>query len=164
MSAAFHEAGHAVASVIFGPGIERAVLTPNSRHHAGFTEHNRPDALGLHPLITAAGPMAEALHRFGPRPTQRQMWRVLDVNSHDCATLRASVGDPSAIAAAPLLDRCWPAVVELARVLDERGEVGEGDVIKALRGPAGTGGGSVRRRAAQRLSSGIVISAGTVPV
>lgn len=137
MAAAMHESGHCVASVIFGPGIERAVLTPNNRHHAGFTEHNnRPDAVGMHPLITAAGPMAEARHRFGPRPTQRQVFAVLDVNSHDYATPRAS-GNPSPTDAAPLLDRCWTAVIELARVLDERGEIGEGDVLAALRVPPG---------------------------
>lgn len=139
MAAAFHEAGHAVASVILGPGIERAVLTPNNQDHAGFTEHNRPDAVGMHPLITAAGPMAEARHRFGQRPTQRQMRRVLDVNSHDYATLRAS-GNPSPTDAAPLMDRCWPAVIELARTLYEQGEVFEGDVIHALRIPPGPAG------------------------
>lgn len=138
-AAAFHEAGHCVASVILGPGIERAVSTPNNRRHAGFTEHNRPDAVGMHPLITAAGPMAEARHRFGPRPTQRQVFAVLDVNPHDYATLRTS-GNPSPTDAAPLLDRCWPAVAELAQVLDERGEVFEGDVIRALRIPPGPAG------------------------
>ncbi|WP_024498223.1 hypothetical protein [Gordonia amicalis] len=139
LAAAVHEAGHAVASVILGPGIERAVLTPNNRHHAGFTEHNRPDALGMHPLITAAGPMAEARHRFGQRPTQREVWSVIDRNGHDYATL-AAAGNPSPTEAAPLLDRCWPAVVELASVLDARGEIGEGDVIRALRIPPGPAG------------------------
>lgn len=133
------QAGHAVASVILGPGIERAMLTPNNRHHAGFTEHNRLDALGLHPLITAAGPMAEARHQFGPRPTQQQMSALLDVNSHDYATQRTS-GTPSPTDAAPLLEGCWPAVVELAQVLDQRGEVYEEDVIRALRIPPGRAG------------------------
>ena len=67
------------------------------------------------------------------------MWAVPDVNHHDYGTLRAS-GNPSPSVAAPLLDRCWPAVVRLAQVLDERGVIGEGGVIRAPRIPPGAAG------------------------
>ena len=40
-----------------------------------------------------------------------------------------------------LVDRCWPAVTTLARELYLRGEVGEGEVIKALRVPPGADSG-----------------------
>ncbi len=110
------------------------MLTPTDPDHAGFTEHNRPDALGMNPLITAAGPMAEARYRFGQLPTQREVRSVIDRNGHDYSTLDAA-GNPSPTEAAPLLDRCWPDVVELAAVLYDHGEVFEGDVIRALRIP-----------------------------
>lgn len=138
---AFHEAGHAVASVIYGPGIERAVLTPRNPHYGGFTVHQRPDFAELHPHITAAGPMAEARHRFGQRPTMRQWWAVLDKNTSDYKALTAAGGTPSPSDIAPLLDRVWPAVERLAEVLNERGEIGEGDVLRALRVPPGAEGG-----------------------
>ncbi|MGV9671319.1 hypothetical protein ACWDPV_12095 [Gordonia sp. NPDC003504] len=50
------------------------------------------------------------------------------------------MGNPSPTDAASLLDRCRPAVVELAQVLNARGEIGEGDVIRALRSPPGPAG------------------------
>lgn len=132
LATAFHEAGHAVAAVVLGGRVHKAVL--------GDNPHTEYDVLPEHhvPSIAYAGPWAEARllrgHRLGPRDIHRVL-----VGTSDGRELCAAGGPAAALGVVPLLERCWPAVEWVAAELLVTGQVGHTDVCAAL-GLTGDGG------------------------
>ncbi|KSU60858.1 MULTISPECIES: hypothetical protein [unclassified Gordonia (in: high G+C Gram-positive bacteria)] len=88
---AVHEAGHAVASMLWdGPTVSRSALVAGNSHHAGLTEYDSDD-FELRAEVITAGPVAEAMHTAGHRPTTSDLFRAFDGYGHlDYATLTAS--------------------------------------------------------------------------
>lgn len=111
----FHEAGHAVASVALGGAVTMAVVGPNGSGGAmGEVQHNHVP-VGAMSAITYAGPWAQARWLAGRRPTQRDLYAVLDGHGcRDYAALQASGDTAEASRIVPLLERCWPAITTLA--------------------------------------------------
>lgn len=160
LAPAFHEAGHAVVGVLHGATVGRAELVrggPRTNPDGTFgvcryesfdfiAEARRRD-------IAAAGTIAEAVVRFGPEPTPRQIDQVLARNSNDRAELRRlcfAAGEPVSVPTAevlPLVTRCWPSLAELAHRLVKDGEFGHSDVLAALSIPAGASADVVARYA-----------------
>lgn len=136
-----HEAGHAVASVALGGRIAKAVVfdaetTVSYRgkktRMLGQTTHSEVPA-GALPQITYAGPWAEARFLAGERPTSRDLLSVLDTTGHlDDKALCASGAHRDGVLVVPLLERCWPSVLAVAKKLLRGDEVGQKDVCAAL--------------------------------
>lgn len=148
----FHEAGHAVAATLYGGAIHRAVvlrpgsLAASGASHGGFTtfaanpEHRRAE-------VTYAGPYAEARWTAGPHPAPATLRASLCVNHQDDAALRRALafgtgGTGSVVV--PLIERCWPAVVTLARTLFRDGEATHDEALAALGITDGGGPGSAQ--------------------
>jgi hypothetical protein len=126
LAAAFHEAGHAVAAVLLGCRVRQAVLGASPR-----TEYDvLPDALA--PLVTYAGPWAEARLARGRHPGPRDVHRVLVANASDDRALCAAGGPAAGLGVVPLLERCWPAAEWVAAELVVTGQIGHADVCTAL--------------------------------
>ncbi|MGV9713337.1 hypothetical protein ACWDTI_22035 [Gordonia sp. NPDC003424] len=138
LAAALHESAHAIAGFVCGLDVERVRLFPNNPRHAGACEFARHPG-GTPPLVAYAGTVAELRWTLGCRPSAYQVSARLDTHREDRAIV-ASAGTFDLDHARGLVDRCWPAVTTLARSLYVHGEVGEGDVIKALRVPPGPAG------------------------
>ncbi|WHU48663.1 hypothetical protein QNM97_06625 [Gordonia sp. L191] len=135
---AVHEAGHAVASMLWdGPTVSRSALVAGNSHHAGLTEYDNDD-FELRAEVITAGPVAEAMHTAGHRPTTSDLFRAFDGYGHlDYATLTASGRPIPTDVVALTLERVWPAVLDVAHELSARREVGPGTVLAALRVPRG---------------------------
>lgn len=138
LAAALHESAHAIAGFVCGLDVERVRLFPDNPRHAGACEFGQAPG-GTPPLVAYAGTVAELRWSLGRRPSAYQVSARLDTHRED-RSLVASAGAFDLDHARGLVDRCWPAVTALARELYLRGEVGEGDVIKALRVPSGAAG------------------------
>ena len=129
-----HEAGHSVAGVIYGGYLRGARVDLGTLNGAANFDGLDP---ARHPVVAYAGPWAAARWAVGGRrqPTQAEIWRVLesggckDYKALTAAGTTAADIDPAALA---LLDRCWPAVVEVARQLHRSGNAIHGDVTRAL--------------------------------
>lgn len=133
LAVAIHEAGHAVSGVVLGADFHTAVvgeLPGGLKGQAYF--YDRPH--GADPLISYAGPYAEARWLAGGRrPTQREFYTVLD--GHGCrdrSVLTAAGGFHAGADVEPIVARCWPAVLTVARQLHLTGEVVREDVLAAL--------------------------------
>src|SRR4051812_35722715 len=75
---AVHEAGHAVAATVLGGRIHSAVLADGRTFGVrGKTVHAEVPEGGW-PSIVYAGPWAEARWLAGRRPSQRQLFAILD--------------------------------------------------------------------------------------
>lgn len=141
-----HEAGHAVAGVVFGADLRTAVVS-NSRVSGveGLTSFSdRPH--GRDEQIAYAGPWAQARWRAGGRrPTQREMFALFDGGGRrDCGVLLAAGGTHLGHAVQPVIERAWPAVIRVAKHLHRTGEVTHADVCEALGITDGGGPGSAQ--------------------
>jgi hypothetical protein len=124
-AASFHEAGHAVAAVALGGRIHRAMLGDQPR-----TEYDQLPVNAA--AVTYAGPWCEARCLSGRYPAPHDIHRALCVNASDARALTAA-GEPTAGRdVVPLLDRCWPAVKAVAKVLFVKGRVDHAGVCAAL--------------------------------
>ncbi|MCV7368529.1 hypothetical protein CRI77_22420 [Mycolicibacterium duvalii] len=128
-----HEAGHAVAGVVLGAQLRNAVVIDGkvTGVEGLATFADRPQ--GRDPEIAYAGPWAQARWRAGRRPTQREVYAVLDGGGRrDCGVLTASGGTHSGHFVQPVIERCWPAVIRVAQQLYRTGEALHTDVCAAL--------------------------------
>ncbi|WP_142280282.1 M50 family metallopeptidase [Mycobacterium paraense] len=125
LAVAFHEAGHAVAAVLFGGRVRKAVLGDDPRVDCDVMLERHCAA------ITYSGPWAEARLVHGRRPGPRELHRVLAGTSDDEA-LCAAGGPAAAVGVVALLERCWPAVERVAVELLVSGQVGHAEICTAL--------------------------------
>lgn len=138
-----HEAAHSVAATVLGGRVHCASAT-SAR---GRTEYDDlPDAIAA--AVTFAGPYAEAFWEAGRRPEPAQITAALAANRRDERALRATpyrgpvVGhtrDARTVAhavVAPVIERCWPAVMRCAAMLFKSHQIGHADICDALRVPA----------------------------
>lgn len=126
LSTAFHEAGHAVATVILGGRVHAATIS-------GEHPHTEYDPLpGLDAGIVYAGPWAQARWTLGRAPGPADMRRALARHSADDRTLCAAGGPHQGAHIVPLLERCWPAVKTLAKGLYFTGTATHTDACAAL--------------------------------
>jgi hypothetical protein len=137
-----HEASHAVAAVLLGAEIRRAVVPRRSWDDMrGFCVYE--PGIGQEVLLasTYAGPWGAARWRAGHYPSRADILAVFDAGGcHDRAALRSAcnaqgrdVESAAARMVVPLLQRCWPAVTDLALKLFFDGEVYNDDALKVLR-------------------------------
>ena len=85
------------------------------------------------PSITYAGPWAEARWLAGRRPSQRDVYPVLDTTGHfDDKALCAAGGTVTGARVVPQLTRCWPSVAKVAQKLYRDGEARHDAVCAAL--------------------------------
>ncbi|OBB32576.1 hypothetical protein A5792_02485 [Mycolicibacterium peregrinum] len=151
---AVHESSHAVAGALLGGRVRSAVLT-NSRVWGvdGLTTFEETP-LGSSPAIAYAGPYGEARWLEGRHSSRRTMLALMHGSGHGdhraiCAAAASAdvygYGNTSAEArrtVQPLLERAWPAVVNLAHKIHVDGEATQDDVCKALGITDGGGTGS----------------------
>lgn len=138
-SLAFHEAGHAIAGVLFGGELDTATVSAKGGETTFSADDNL--AIGRHPAVAFAGPYAEARWCAGGlrRPTVYEVDRIMCASGRkDRAAITAAGATPSEVAhdVTPLLDRCWPSLVTLAVKLNSDGEARHADVCAALSIPA----------------------------
>ncbi len=137
LAVAVHEAGHAVAGVALGAELRSAVLAPEGTTLRGGRagQTNFSDQATYHdPEVAYAGPWAQAKFQAGGRrPTLREFYALLDSTGHnDRQVLTAAGGTHEGAGVVPMLDRCWPAVLTVARKLHTVGEIHQEDVLGAL--------------------------------
>lgn len=127
IATAFHEAGHAAASVLAGGRVARAVINDGNPR----TEFVSIPA-GRETEVSYAGPWAEAWWLAGHTPGPADIRRVLAANRSDDRALCAAGGPHLEATVVPLLDRCWPAVKAVTSKLFHHGQVDHADVCAAL--------------------------------
>ncbi|MCV7300873.1 hypothetical protein H7J93_14700 [Mycobacterium barrassiae] len=146
---AAHEAGHAAVAVVLGGEVDAAeVYRPEHGdpivHRDGRQLNGQCKVVPLttvtearRHLVAAAGPVAEAIARFGPSPTPAQIHQVLagqpdfDELRRYALTAGAYASDPIR-EVKPLVLRCWPAIAQLAVQMDNGRPVTHADVTAAL--------------------------------
>lgn len=143
LRSAVHEAGHAVAATVLGSRIHAAGLC-DGQVTGIFGKTVYDDIpLGVMAQSTYAGPWAEARWLAGGRPTMRDMHAILTTTGHlDDKVLSANGGLTAGARVVPLMERCWPSVVTVARKLLLDGEIHHEDVCDALHLTDGGGPGS----------------------
>lgn len=141
---AVHESSHAIAGALLGGRVRSAVMT-NSRVWGvdGLTTFE-DIPVSTSPAIAYAGPFGEARWLEGRHPSQRTLSALMRGSGHGdhraiCAAAASAdvygYGNTSAEArrtVPPLLDRAWPAVINLAKKIHVDGEATHDDVLKAL--------------------------------
>ncbi len=141
---AVHESSHAIAGALLGGVVRSAVMTDSRVWGVnGLTTFEEIPPTSS-PSIAYAGPYGEGRWLDGRHPSQRTMHALMQGSGHGdhksiCAAA-ASVdvygyGDTSAEArrtVPPLLERAWPAVINLAKTIHRTGEATHDDVCKAL--------------------------------
>lgn len=125
-----HEAGHAVVAALHGVRITAVEVTPDNHDHAGLTTYTGTLTASADAAVTYAGPYAEARHLYGEHPSLREIRSVLD-GSCDHDGLVAS-GAPLPRDAERLLSTAWPAVVTVARHLNDHRTADHAVVCAAL--------------------------------
>jgi hypothetical protein len=151
---AVHESSHAVAGALLGGRVRSAVLTDSRVWGVdGLTTFDEVP-LGSSPAIAYAGPWGEARWLDGRRPSQRTLSALMRGSGHGdhkaiCAAAAATdvygYGNTSAESrrtVPPLLERAWPAVINLATTIHRDGEATHDDVLAALGITDGGGTGS----------------------
>lgn len=132
---AIHESGLAVGCVLLGGRVRTAVVTrPGATGGpGGFTKFVGLTADG-HADVGFAGPWAQARWQAGRRPTMREVNAAVDGTSHlDRKLITAGGGLCDVGHEIPtLLERAWPAVLEVMAKLWKHGEVHHTDVLDAL--------------------------------
>ena len=139
-----HESSHAVAAVLLGAEIRRAVVPRRSRslgEPRGFCMYEPDISAAVLLAATYAGPWGAARLRAGRHPSRADILAVFDAGGcRDREALTAAslaegrdVEAAAAGAVVPLLARCWPAVTDLARKLFFDGEVYNDDALEVLK-------------------------------
>ncbi|WKG01383.1 hypothetical protein [Mycolicibacterium sp. HK-90] len=134
LAVAVHEAGHSVAAVALGAELRNTVvgeLRDGLKGKTYYFADTMPQ--GRAPEFAYAGPWAEARWLAGRRPSQRQLFAAFD--GHGCRdqrVLTAAGGLHTGADVQPILERCWPAVLTVARQLHLTGEAHHDDVCAAL--------------------------------
>lgn len=148
---AVHEAGHAVAGVLFGAQLNRAAVFDrlDTQGRRGLTEFATGSLAEAHrALVAYAGPWAEAkwTHGRGGAPTMADLHRVMGASGRRDGSVLCASGIPPGIAGTEvtgLLTRCWTPVKQVAKRMFVDGAASHADVCAAL-GLADNGGpGSV---------------------
>lgn len=157
--AALHEAGHAVvASALYGPGaVEHAALPPHRRFVTDGTERRTrgqtkigdvefPPLPGIEDIHRAEFAVAgmRATHRLYVRRSAMVAWfaegvgdlkvysEVADYFSGPSRAERFTFERWIFAKADRVLDQHWPAVLEVARILDRHGYIGGGRIDKIV--------------------------------
>lgn len=152
---AVHEAGHAVAATLLGGRITAAVMTAGRTFGIGGKTVHRTVPEGTWPSILYAGPWAEARFIAGRRPSQRQLFAVMDGSGHldHKALCAAAAADAHGYTDASaevrwtvptLIERAWPGVIAVAQIIHGTGEARHDDVCAALGVDDGGGLGSTQ--------------------
>ena len=131
-----HEAGHAVAAMVLGGTLRSSVVSGGLRHGTidGLTTVEMHQ--GREPELAYARVSAQAGWRHGRRPSQREVYAVLDTTGRCRWALPAAGGAAPATRITPLLERCWTSICEVAAQLHRQGDVRHDDVTAALGIPA----------------------------
>jgi hypothetical protein len=167
LAVAVHEAGHAVIGALHGATVSglRVLSVVDSEGRNGFCSYKPfSGPVGAYwGRILAAGPMAEAVFRYGPQFNSGQLAALLDARHTDrdeLARLAFSHGGMTvpSTEVLPLLTRCWSSVAELATRLYTHGSATHRDVLDAL----GVPGTSVQQHHAAAIRSGAVPGSFTV--
>lgn len=134
LETAVHEAGHAVAAVALGGRISHGYVLPLSRRTGEITGQVVMDGMPVGDAtaeIAFAGPLAQARFRAGGHPPSQVMSAVLASAGRLDRRMCDSAGrDGSSVTG--LIDRCWPAVITVAKALVSTGEIRHEDVTAAL--------------------------------
>jgi hypothetical protein len=129
---AVHEAGHAWAYRDLGKPLRYVTIRPRTPGAVGLCKPWKPRRLTgwLMPLIAAAGPIAEAMHRWAKRPDDDLEWddylsdAVFDGGRDDLSRSLGLLDNEDFVSTMRAsLDRDWPAIERLARVLVAKGTV-----------------------------------------
>jgi hypothetical protein len=127
-----HEAGHAVVATALNGQIYGAFADDSG----GRCEYEREVADDcLTAAVTYGGPYSECRWEAGQQPDSRQIAMALQRNTSDRRILGMAEPHAYTIAravAAPLLERCWPAVMTLSAMLFRSGEIDNDDVRRVL--------------------------------
>lgn len=133
----FHEAGHAVAGVVLGGVLSRAVVSGGLRGGTICAHATFEDLPPGEPEIALAGPWAQARWRHDRTPRLRELYAVLDGAGRVDRNLISAAGGPAAAAGiVPVLQRCWPSIVTVAAQLWRTTDARHGDICAALGIPA----------------------------
>ena len=141
---AVHESSHAVAGALLGGVVRSAVMTDSRVWGVNGLTTFEEVSPSSSPAIAYAGPYGEGRWLDGRHPSQRTMRALMRGSGHGahksiCAAAAAAdvygYSDTSAEArrtVQPLLERTWPAVINLARTIHRNSEATHDDVCKAL--------------------------------
>lgn len=134
-----HEAGHAVWAVLSGGRVFSAAVVNSRTIGLRGTTFCADLSRAFDASTALAGPFAEARWRAGRTPTAAQVDAALRRSGGHSAVrsdrdvLTASGGmDAVPSSFYWLMERCWPAVVAVAKTLVRGGEVVHDDVCAAL--------------------------------
>ncbi|QLL05587.1 hypothetical protein [Mycobacterium vicinigordonae] len=146
MAMCVHESAHATVGAVLGAQLRNAVVTRSKVTGVEGLTTFAELPHGSDALIAYSGPYGEARFQAGGRrPTQRAMFAALEgCGRKDAAVLTAAGGTHTGMAAQPLIDRCWPAIIRVAQQLHRVAEVHHEDVLAALGVDDGGGLGSVQ--------------------
>ena len=119
ISVAVHESGHAIACVLLGGRVIHAVVGGRGTRDwpvLGQTQHDPMPTEDLNSQVAYAGPYCQARWLAGRRPTQREMFNILDRHGR-CDQSEwegTSGGTTAARQIVPLMERCLTSVTALA--------------------------------------------------
>lgn len=144
LGVAVHEAGHAAIGALYGARVATALVarggprsTPDVGGACHFAAFDVVTAMS-HPLIAAAGSVAQAIWLHGRREvTGAEIDALLAINTadaRDLGTYAASTGEvvrPRSDVL-PLVQRTWPAIARLGAQLHREGTIVNSDVLAAL--------------------------------
>ncbi|MCV7090076.1 hypothetical protein [Mycobacterium interjectum] len=133
-----HESAHGLAGVVLGGRLRAASVTglKTGGPFRALTTLD-PMPLGHDPEVALAGPWSQLRWRHDRRPTQAELYRILEVNRHgDHAVLLAAGGTAAGSGVIPLLERCWGPICQLASKIATTTVVRHADVCAALGIPA----------------------------
>lgn len=151
---AVHESAHAIAGTLLGGRVRSAVVTESRVWGVDGLTTFEEIPRGSSPSVAYAGPWGEARWLEGRRPSQRLMRALMGGSGHGdhraiCAAAASAdvynysnTSAEARLAVPPLLERAWPAVINLAKKIHRDGEAIHDDVCTALGITDGGGPGS----------------------
>ncbi|MGE5693950.1 MAG: hypothetical protein ACM4D3_01565 [Candidatus Sericytochromatia bacterium] len=116
-------------------GVLQSAVVSGGLRHGEISGLTTVDVMppGHEPEVAFAGVWAQACWRHGRRPSQREMYGMLDgTGCKDRNMLSAAGGTAAGVGIVPLLERCWPTICEVATQLFGHSQVSHDDVTKAL--------------------------------
>lgn len=155
-----HEASHAVAGVRLGATLRSAMAFDNRLvgvlGRTRFEPRDYPRERETEIAYSASYGQAKFRAGGHRRPTMREIDAVLRTTGHeDFGVLVAAGGTHTGTGVSLLIDRHWNAVIEIAKLLNKRGEVFHEDVCAAL---GITDGGGRTSLDISRLNSGATLA------